>query len=172
MKKLFTLALCLCLLLWGCQNVPAQSTKPETVPTETDDQKSVTLGIGFPMECTITNAEGQKITVSDREVQGDMEILELSLPPERTEVVYDGCPMYSITVPYSESFTFDIEKIGYRGIFSASNCSVGFEGTNISNVILHSSDKASITGKNMHLWLSTGYYIIGLAMSIYKSKKP
>ena len=76
-KKLF--ALMLCLLLCGCQRIPAQSTEPETSPTDAETQDTVTLDIGLEIaSCTVYNAEGKKLVLPENGIiHGDMEYSEI-----------------------------------------------------------------------------------------------
>lgn len=161
-KKLFALTLCLCLLLCGCQNVPAQSTEPEASPTDTETQDTVTLDIGLEIaSCTIYNADGKKLVLPENGIiQADMEYTEVE-----NQAPGPGYLGRTFAVPYSQSFTFDIESITgtkqnfYPGLMNyliVSYCNISVSGLRMSSVTFEASDKVSITGNDMELTLITG----------------
>lgn len=159
-KKLF--ALMLCLLLCGCQRIPAQSTEPETSPTDAETQDTVTLDIGLEIaSCTVYNAEGKKLVLPENGIiQGDMEYSETE-----NQAPGSGYLGHTFIVPYSQSFTFDIESITgtkqcfYPGLMNyliVSYCNISVSGLGMSNVTFEATGKVSITGNDMELTLIAG----------------
>lgn len=165
MKKLFTLALCLCLLLCGCQSaaeypatqettptstVPTQPTELETLPitepTDIPEEDVAILEVPYTA-FTIRNAEGQTISFDGEKRQSDIEIIDET-------ITYSNLSTLILTVPNSSSFTYttDYEKPAFSVVTSQYSSSAS--GSGITSVTIDSNGSVQVEGSNLDICVS------------------
>ena len=164
-KKLFSLVLCLCLILCGCQSAAEYPTAQETTPTitlPTQPTESETLPITEPTDIpeedvailevpytafTIRNAEGQTISYDGEKRQDNIEIIDET-------ITYSNLSTLILTVPNSSSFTYitDFEKPAFSVVTSQYSSSAS--GSGITSVTIDDSGNVLAEGNNLDVHVS------------------
>lgn len=146
MKKRFLFCALLCCILLSLSACQKRQTK-QSAPLK----KDVTMLIkctGF----TVRNAEGQTLYFEDGGLKGDMEASNWYVSEE-----YPDPSTLSVTVPYSDSFTYTAAQTDDAGrSFTVATSYYGsVYGTGVHEITVDKDNKIRVSGKDIQLNLHT-----------------
>lgn len=142
MKKRFLICALICCMLFSLSACQKRQTE-QSIPLK----KEVTMLIkcaGF----TVRNAEGQSLYFENGGIKGDMEASNWYVSED-----YPDVSTLSVSVPYSDSFTYTADEIDNieRSFTVATSYYGSVFGTGIGEITVDKDNQIRVTGKDMQL---------------------